>query len=78
MTTTPYWTHPDGSSAWYRVHIHEKNYSVKVNESPFEEDVAVTEIKQEWSGGKTTTRKIDAGEDFDRVSAAYFAARKAG
>ncbi len=73
-----YWTHPDGSCAWYRVHIHEKNYSVKVTESPFEEDVAVTEIRQEWSGGKSASRKIDAGEEYERVTAAYFAARKAG
>lgn len=75
---TPYWTHPDGSSAWYRVHIQEKNYSVKVLESPFEEDVVITEIKQEWSGGKTASRKIEAGEEYDRVKEAYFAARKAG
>lgn len=73
-----YWTHPDGSFAWYRVHIYEKNYSVKVTESPFEEDVAVTEIRQEWSGGKSASRKIDAGDEYDRVTAAYFAARKAG
>ena len=72
-----HWTHPDGSYAWFRVHLHEKNYSVKVIESPFEEDVAVTEIKQEWSGGKTASRRIDAGEEYDRVTAVYFAARKA-
>ncbi|MEO7104959.1 MAG: hypothetical protein ABIZ09_01180 [Rhodoferax sp.] len=73
----PYWTHPDDSFAWYRVHIHDRNYSVKVVESPFEEDVAITEIKQEWSGGKTASRKIEAGEEYEKVSAAYFAARKA-
>ena len=41
----PYWTHADGMTSWYRVHVREKNYSVKVEESPFEEDVAITEIK---------------------------------
>ncbi len=74
----PYWSDPDGSSAWYRVHVHDKNYSVKVLESPFEEDVAITEIKQEWSGGKTASRTIRAGDEYNKVSAAYFAARKAG
>lgn len=78
MPMTPYWSHPDGSYAWYRVHLQEKNYSVKVLESPFEEDVAITEIKQEWSGGKTASRRVDAGDEFERVKAAYFAARKAG
>ena len=77
MTIKPYWAHPDGSSAWYRVHIHEKNYSVKVIESPFEEDVVISEIKQEWSGGKTASRTIEAGVEYDKVSAAYFAARSA-
>jgi len=74
----PYWSHPDGSSAWYRVHLHEKNYSVKVLDSPFEEDVVIAEIKQEWSGGKTASRTIEAGDEYNKVSAAYFAARKAG
>lgn len=77
MTIKPYWSHPDGSSAWYRVHLQEKNYSVKVLESPFEEDVAITEIKQEWSGGKTASRTIESGDEYDKVKAAYFAARNA-
>ena len=29
-----------------------------------------------WSGGKTASRKIDAGEEYDRVSVAFFAAKK--
>jgi len=74
----PYWTHADGMTSWYRVHILDKNYSVKVTESPFEEDVAITEIKAEWSGGNTAPRQVHAGDEYDRVSAAFFAARKAG
>ncbi len=74
----PYWTDPDGSNAWYRVHLYEKNYSVKVIESPFEEDVVITEVKQEWSGGKTASRKIEAGAEYDKVCAVFFATRKAG
>ena len=73
----PYWTHADGTTSWYRVHVLEKNYSVKVAESPFEEDVAITEIKQEWSGGNSFPRPVLAGSEYDKVSAAFFAARKA-
>ena len=75
---TPYWTHADGMTAWYRVHVLDKNYSVKVTESPFEEDVAITEIKLEWSGGNTVPRQIQAGDEYDRVCAAFFMAKKAG
>lgn len=75
---TPYWTHADGMTAWYRVHVLDKNYSVKVAESPFEEDVAITEIKLEWSGGNTVPRQIQAGDEYDRVCAAFFMAKKAG
>ncbi|MES2950035.1 MAG: hypothetical protein V4858_15950 [Pseudomonadota bacterium] len=78
MAMTPFWMDPDGSTAWYRVHVLDRNYSVKATESPFEEDVAITEIKVEWSGGKSSPRRISAGEEYDRVSAAFFAAKKAG
>lgn len=77
MGMTPYWTHADGMTAWYRVHVLDKNYSVKVAESPFEEYVAITEIKLEWSGGNSVAKRIDAGEEYDSISAAFFAARKA-
>ena len=78
MKIEPYWTHSDGMTSWYRVHVREKNYSVKVTESPFEEDVAITEIRLEWSGGNSVAKQMDAGEEYDRVSAAFFAARTAG
>lgn len=73
----PYWTNSDGTTSWYRVHILDKNYSVKVEESPFEEDVSITEIKLEWSGGKNAARPIDHGAEYDRVSAAFRAAKNA-
>lgn len=71
----PYWTDSDGSTSWYRVHILEKNYSVKVVESPFEDDVLITEVKQEWSGGNSAPRQIQSGEEYDRVCAAFHAAK---
>ena len=74
----PFWTDPDGMTAWYRVHVLDKNYSVKVVESPFEEDVEITEIKQEWSGGTSSARTIQAGVEYDRVCAAFHAAKKVG
>lgn len=67
----PYWTDPDGMTSWYRVHILEKNYSVKVVESPFEDDVTIVEIKLEWNGGKSAARAVPAGEEYDRVCAAF-------
>lgn len=74
----PYWTDPDGMTSWYRVHILEKNYSVKVIESPFEDDVVITEIKLEWSGGNSVPRPVPAGDEYDKVCAAFQAAKKAG
>jgi hypothetical protein len=73
----PYWTHEDGMTAWYRVHILDRNYSVKVIDSPFEEDVTISEIKMEWSGGNSVSRVIDPGDEYDRVCAAFLAAKKA-
>lgn len=75
MALKPFWTHSDGETSWYRVHVLEKNYSVKVVESPFEEDAVVAEIKQEWSGGNSSTRQVHAGEEYDRVCAAFRAAK---
>lgn len=74
----PYWTHSDGMTSWYRVHVLDKNYSVKIEESPFEEDVVITEVRQEWSGGNSVPRQIHAGDEYDRVCAAFYAAKKAG
>ena len=74
---TPYWTSPDGTTAWYRVHILDKNYSVKVTESPFEEDVKIIEVKFEWSGGNTMPRHLHDGSEYERVCAAFWAAKKA-
>lgn len=73
----PYWTHSDGMTCWYRVHILDKNYSVKVVESPFDEEGEITEIKAEWSGGNTAPRPVHAGEEYERVRAAFLAAKKA-
>lgn len=74
---TPYWTSPDGDTHWYRVHILEKNYSVKVVESPFDDD-EIVEVKLEWSGGNSSPRKLHDGEEYARVCAAYRAAKKSG
>lgn len=71
----PFWTDSDGTTAWYRVHILEKNYSVKVTESPFDDDVQVIEVKLEWGGGNHPARKVSAGDEFDKVSAAFRAAK---
>lgn len=71
----PFWT--DGESAWYRVHLGEKNYSVKASEDPFGE-IEILEIKSEWSGGKSASQKLSAGEHFDRVAAAFLEAKKSG
>ena len=59
------------------MHIAEKNYSVKVVESPFEENVVITEVKLEWSGGNSAPRQIQAGAEYDKVCAAFHAAEKA-
>jgi hypothetical protein len=72
----PYWTHPDGMTSWYRVHILERNYSVKIVESPFDE-MTITEIKFEWSGGNSFPRQVPPGDEYDKVCAAVFAAKKA-
>ena len=71
----PYWTSSDGQSAWYRVHILEKNYSVKIVEDPFEEEGMITEVRMEWSGNKTVARTLSKGDEYDRVCAAYRAAK---
>ena len=71
-----YWTDSDGFTSWYRVHILDKNYSVKVVESPFEEHGDVQEVKLEWGGKRTPARKVAAGPEFDMVRAAFFAAKK--
>ena len=73
----PYWTSPDGMTHWYRVHILERNYSVKVVESPFDGD-EITEVKLEWSGGNSSPRQLSKGDEYDRVCAAFHAAKKAG
>lgn len=71
----PFWTHPDGMTCWYRIHILDKNYSVKVVESPFDDD-EITEIRMEWGGGNSAQRQIQAGAEYDKVSAAFRAAKK--
>lgn len=68
----PFWT--DDETAWYRIHLGEKNYSVKASEDPFGE-VQILEIKSEWSGGKTASQTLSEGERYDRVAAAFLAAK---
>jgi hypothetical protein len=75
MPIEPFWTATDGLSAWYRVHILEKNYSVKIVQDPFEEDGLIAEVRAEWSGNKSMARTLSNGEEYDRVCAAYHAAK---
>ncbi len=72
---TPYWTSSDGTTHWYRVHILEKNYSVKVVESPFDGD-EIVEVRSEWSGGNSSPRQLQQGDEYARVCAAFWAAKK--
>jgi hypothetical protein len=68
-----YWTRDDVS--WYRLHLADKNYSVKAAEDPFG-DVNILEIKSEWSGGKSVSQTLGPGELYDRVAQAFLAAKK--
>lgn len=68
-----YWT--QGDVSWYRVHLADKNYSVKASEDPFG-DITILEIKSEWSGGKTVSQTLPAGELYERVAQAFLAAKK--
>jgi len=68
-----YWTRDDVS--WYRLHLADKNYSVKATEDPFG-DVNILEIKSEWSGGKSVSQTLGPGELYDRVAQAFLAAKK--
>lgn len=69
-----YWT--QGDISWYRVHLADKNYSVKASEDPFG-DVSILEIKSEWSGGKSISQTLSPGPLYDRVAQAFLSAKKA-
>ena len=68
-----YWTQGDVSRD--RVHLADKNYSVKASDDPFG-DVNILEIKSEWSGGKSVSQTLSPGELYDRVAEAFLAAKK--
>jgi hypothetical protein len=68
----PYWT--DGESAWYRIHLAERNYSVKASEDPFGE-VSILQVKTEWNGGKRPPQPLLNGEEYDQVCAAFLNAK---
>lgn len=69
-----YWS--KGDTAWYRLHLADKNYSVKTSEDPFG-DITILEIKSEWSGGKTASQTLAPGDLYNRVAQAFLAAKQA-
>ena len=69
----PFWT--DGETSWYRVHLVDRNYSVKASEDPFGE-IQILEIKSEWSGGRSASQKLAAGDLYDNVAAVFLAAKR--
>jgi len=71
----PFWKHPTDDSARYRFHVLERNYTVMAKEDPFG-DVEIMEITSEWRGGKSRLQKLLPGEEFDRVSMLFLAAKK--
>ena len=71
-TMRSFWT--DGESSWYRIHLAEKNYSVKASEDPFGE-VSILQVQAEWNGGKRPATTLHNGEEYDRVCAAFLAAK---
>ncbi len=68
----PFWT--DGESAWYRIHLAERNYSVKASEDPFVE-LTILLVNSEWNGGRRPPQALHSGEEYDRVCAAFLAAK---
>jgi hypothetical protein len=68
----PFWT--DGESSWYRLHLAEKNYSVKASEDPFGE-VAILQVQAEWNGGKRPATTLHSGDEYDQVCTAFLAAK---
>lgn len=69
-----FWT--DGESSWYRIHLAERNYSVKASEDPFGE-VNILQVQAEWNGGKRPAITLRDGDEYDRVCAAFLAAKSA-
>lgn len=70
----PFWT--DGESSWYRIHLADRNYSLKVSEDPFG-DVSFLQVQTEWNGGKRAATPLLSGEEYDQVCAAFLVAKSA-
>jgi hypothetical protein len=68
----PFWT--DGESAWYRIHLAERNYSVKASDDPFG-DISILQVQAEWNGGKRPAQTLLSGDEYDHVCAAFLTAK---